>query len=85
MEVKIGEFDFADAGQLGGYVVACNHLLRKVGRDNPQSDCLSASKRIILWLNMHLNQAVSPSESPNMNLKSSIPKRLKAQCRLSKR
>lgn len=35
VEVKIGEFDFADAGQLGGYVVACNHLLRKVGRDNP--------------------------------------------------
>lgn len=35
VEVKIGEFDFADAGQLGGYVVACNHLLRKDGRDNP--------------------------------------------------
>lgn len=35
IEVKIGEFDFADAGQLGGYVVACNHLLRKAGRDNP--------------------------------------------------
>lgn len=35
VEVKIGKFDFADAGQLGGYVVACNHLLRKEGRDNP--------------------------------------------------
>ena len=35
IEVKIGEFDFQDAGQLGGYVVACNHLLRKEGRDNP--------------------------------------------------
>ena len=35
VEVKIGEFDFTDAGQLGGYVVACNHLLRKEGRDNP--------------------------------------------------
>lgn len=35
IEVKIGKFDFADAGQLGGYVVACNHLLRKEGRDNP--------------------------------------------------
>ncbi len=35
VEVKIGELDFADAGQLGGYVVACNHLLRKEGRDNP--------------------------------------------------
>lgn len=35
VEVKIGKFDFADAGQLGGYVVSCNHLLRKEGRDNP--------------------------------------------------
>ncbi len=35
IEVKIGEFDFQDAGQLSGYVVACNHLLRKEGRDNP--------------------------------------------------
>lgn len=35
IEVKIGKFAFADAGQLGGYVVACNHILRKEGRDNP--------------------------------------------------
>ena len=35
VEVKIGEFDFQDLGQLSGYVVACNHSLRKEGRDNP--------------------------------------------------
>ncbi len=35
VEVKIGRLAFADAGQLGGYIVACNHLLRKEGRDNP--------------------------------------------------
>ena len=35
IEVKIGEFDFQDLGQLSGYVVACNHSLRKQGRDNP--------------------------------------------------
>lgn len=35
VEVKIGKFDFADTGQLGGYVVACNHILRKEERDNP--------------------------------------------------
>ena len=35
MEVKIEEFDFADVGQLGGYVVAYNHILRKEGRANP--------------------------------------------------
>ena len=35
IEVKIGEFDFQDLGQLSGYVVACGHILRKEGRDNP--------------------------------------------------
>lgn len=35
IEVKIGEFDFQDIGQLSGYVVACNHILKRVGRDNP--------------------------------------------------
>ena len=35
IEVKIGKFEFADVGQLGGYVVSCNHILRKDGRDNP--------------------------------------------------
>lgn len=35
IEVKIGKFEFADAGQLGGYVMACNHILKKEGRDNP--------------------------------------------------
>ncbi|MCD8296732.1 MAG: PDDEXK nuclease domain-containing protein [Prevotella sp.] len=35
IEVKIGEFDFQDLGQLSGYVVACNHILKKERRDNP--------------------------------------------------
>ncbi len=35
IEVKIGEFDFQDIGQLSGYVVACNHILKKESRDNP--------------------------------------------------
>ncbi|MCM1169292.1 MAG: PDDEXK nuclease domain-containing protein [Bacteroides sp.] len=35
IEVKVGEFDFQDLGQLSGYVVACNHILKKEGRDNP--------------------------------------------------
>ncbi len=35
VEVKIGEFDFPDMGQIQGYVVAVNHQLRKPERDNP--------------------------------------------------
>lgn len=34
IEVKIGEFDSPDVGQLGTYVVACNHLL-KLPHHNP--------------------------------------------------
>ena len=33
--MKIGEFDFQDLGQLSGYVVACNHILRKEGNNLP--------------------------------------------------
>ena len=40
IEVKIGEFDFQDLGQLSGYVVACNHILRKEGRDNTTNGLL---------------------------------------------
>ncbi|MBQ0073752.1 MAG: DUF1016 family protein [Prevotella sp.] len=29
IEVKTGEFDFPDTGQLTGYVVACNHILKQ--------------------------------------------------------
>lgn len=30
-----GKNGCTDIGQLGGYVVSCNHILRKEGRDNP--------------------------------------------------
>jgi hypothetical protein len=45
VEVKIGKFEFADAGQLGGYVVSCNHILRKEGRDNPTIGLLICKER----------------------------------------
>lgn len=78
--------DFADAGQLGGYVVACNHLLRKEGRDNPTIGLLICKqKNNTLAHNTHWNRATSPSEYPNTNLKNSIPKRWRAQCRPSGR
>lgn len=34
IEVKTEKFDFRDMGQIGGYVVACNHLLKRP-EDNP--------------------------------------------------
>ncbi len=35
IEVKVNKFVAGDIGQLGSYVVACNHLLRDKERDNP--------------------------------------------------
>ena len=45
IEVKIGEFDFQDLGQLSGYVVACNHILKKEGRDNPTIGLLNCRQK----------------------------------------
>lgn len=60
VEVKIGEFDFADVGQLGGYVVACNHLLRKEGRDNPTIGLLICKEKN----NMVAQYALESSSQP---------------------
>lgn len=35
IEVKIRDFSSSDIGQLGSYVVACNHILKEEGKDNP--------------------------------------------------
>lgn len=65
IEVKIGEFDFSDAGQLGGYVVACNHLLRKEGRDNPTIGllvCKSKNNLLAQYALESSNQPIGISE-----------------------
>lgn len=60
IEVKIGEFDFADVGQLGGYVVACNHLLRKEGRDNPTIGLLVCKQKNNLLAQYALESSSQP-------------------------
>lgn len=60
IEVKIGEFDFTDAGQLGGYVVACNHLLRKEGRDNPTIGLLVCKQKDNLLAQYALESSSQP-------------------------
>lgn len=70
IEVKIGEFDFQDLGQLSGYVVACNHILKKEGRDNPTIGFLSAVKKILYLLNMHWKVVIFHWAFPNMSYQS---------------
>lgn len=85
IEVKIGKFEFSDIGQLGGYVVACNHQLRKEGRDNPTIGFSYVRKKIVCKLNTRWSQAANLWESPSTTLKSSILKRWRAPFRLLKR
>ena len=79
VEVKIGKFAFADIGQLGGYVVACNHLLRKEGRDNPTIG-LFAKRKTAYKLSMLWSRAANLWVFPNMIWRSSIPKKWKVPC-----
>lgn len=60
VEVKIGEFDFADIGQLGGYVVSCNHILRKEGRDNPTIGLLICKQKDNLVAQYALESSSQP-------------------------
>lgn len=60
VEVKIGEFDFADAGQLSGYVVSCNHILRKEGRDNPTIGLLICKQKNSLIAKYALEATAQP-------------------------
>ena len=60
IEVKIGKFEFADAGQLGGYVVACNHILKKEGRDNPTIGILICKEKDSLVAQYALESSSQP-------------------------
>ena len=60
IEVKIGKFEFADAGQLGGYVVACNHILKKEGRDNPTIGILICKEKDSLVAQYALEASSQP-------------------------
>ena len=60
IEVKIGKFEFADVGQLGGYVVACNHILKKEGRDNPTIGILICKEKDSLVAQYALEASSQP-------------------------
>ena len=53
-------YEFADAGQLGGYVVACNHILKKEGRDNPTIGILICKEKDSLVAQYALEASSQP-------------------------
>ena len=76
VEVKIGKFAFADIGQLGGYVVACNHLLRKEGRDNPTIGLLICKEKDRIQASMLWSRAANLWVFPNMILEKFYPEKV---------
>lgn len=76
LEVKIGSFTFADVGQLGGYVVACNHLLRKEGRDNPTIGLLICKEKDRIQAQYALESSGQPIAISEYDLEKFYPEKL---------
>ena len=76
IEVKIGKFAFADIGQLGGYVVACNHLLRKEGRDNPTIGLLICKEKDRIQAQYALESSSQPLGISEYDLEKFYPEKV---------
>ena len=76
LEVKIGSFTFADVRQLGGYVVACNHLLRKEGRDNPTIGLLICKEKDRIQAQYALESSSQPIAISEYDLEKFYPEKL---------
>ena len=76
VEVKIGKFEFADVGQLGGYVVACNHSLRKEGRDNPTIGLLICKEKDRVQAQYALESSSQPLGISEFDLERFYPEKV---------
>lgn len=76
IEVKIGKFEFADIGQLGGYVVACNHTLRKKGRDNPTIGLLICKEKDKVQAQYALESSSQPLGISEYDLEKFYPEKV---------
>ena len=76
IEVKIGKFTFADVGQLGGYVVACNHTLRKAERDNPTIGLLICKEKDRIQAQYALESSSQPIAISEYELEKFYPEKV---------
>ncbi len=74
--VKMGQFEFADIGQLGGYIVACNHQLRKVGRDNPTIGLLICKEKDRIQAQYALESSSQPIGISEYELEQFYPEKV---------
>lgn len=76
IEVKVGKFEFADVGQLGGYVVSCNHILRKEGRDNPTIGLLICKEKDRIQAQYALESSSQPIGISEYELEKFYPEKV---------
>ena len=76
IEVKIGQFEFADIGQIGGYVVTCNHTLRKEGRDNPTIGLLICKEKDRIQAQYALESSSQPIGISEFELEKFYPEKI---------
>ncbi len=76
IEVKIGKFEFADIGQLGGYMVACNHQLKKEGRDNPTIGLLICKEKDKVQAQYALESSTQPIAISEYDLEKFYPEKI---------
>jgi predicted nuclease of restriction endonuclease-like (RecB) superfamily len=76
IEVKIGKLEFADVGQLGGYVVSCNHILRKEGRDNPSIGLLICKEKDRIQAQYALESSSQPIGISEYELEKFYPEKV---------
>ena len=75
-EVKVGKFEFSDVGQLGGYVVSCNYILRKEGRDNPTIGLLICKERDRIQAQYALESSSQPIGISEYELEKFYPEKV---------
>ncbi len=76
VEVKTGAFNSRDIGQLGTYVVACNHLLRKEGRDNPTIGLLICKEKDRVQAQYALESSAQPIGISEYELEKFYPEKV---------
>ena len=72
VEVKIDEFDLPDVGQIGGYIVACNHILKRPD-DNPTIGLLICKKKNGLLAQYSLESSNQPIAISSYELEQFYP------------
>lgn len=75
IEVKMGEFDFQDVGQLGGYVASVNHILKR-DDDNPTIGLLICKSKDNLLAQYALESSSQPIGISDFELEKLYPSKV---------